>query len=62
MKNPCQNINEYFEYPIYPTSYEFYYPTQASLNSKIGIVNLELFANEVNHNYIDVTMPGAKLI
>ena len=61
MKNPCQNINEYFEYPIYPTSYEFYYPTQASLNSYIGFVNLELFANEVDRNYKDATMPGSKL-
>jgi hypothetical protein len=61
MKNPYENINEYLECPFYPTRYEFYYPTQASLNSKIGIVNLELFANEVDRNYKDTTMPGSKL-
>jgi hypothetical protein len=56
MKNTYQNINQYLEYPIYPTNYEFYNHDQASLNSSIGLINQDLFVNELDEQQVTEMM------
>jgi hypothetical protein len=53
MTNSYQTVNQFLEYPLYPTNYEFYYTTQKTLNSSIGIMNIEVLAKEVNEQYLE---------